>query len=233
MKRLFRLLSAAMMAVTLLVILGGAAALYLVNNYDGGLPDHRQLADYEPPTATRVHAGDGRLIAEYARQNRMFVPSEAIPERVKQAFIAAEDQHFYDHPGVDVFGIGRAVLSNLQRMRRQSPARRRFHDHAAGGQELPLEQRALLRAQVQGDHPGAAHRARLHQGADPRALSERDLPGQPLLWRRRSRAELLRQVAGRAQHRRGRALGRACPRPRPATIRSTIPRRRWHGATMC
>ena len=63
------------------------------------LPDHRQLADYEPPTATRIHAGDGRLLAEYARQNRVFVPSEAIPERVKQAFIAAEDQNFYHHPG--------------------------------------------------------------------------------------------------------------------------------------
>jgi penicillin-binding protein 1A len=115
--RLFRLLSAAMMTVTLLVILGGAAVLYLINNYGGGLPDHRQLADYEPPTSTRVHAGDGRLLAEYARQNRVFVPSEAIPERVKQAFIAAEDQHFYHHPGVDIFGIGRALVSNLQRIR--------------------------------------------------------------------------------------------------------------------
>jgi penicillin-binding protein 1A len=114
-KRLSLVLSAALMAVTLVVILGGAGAIYLINHYDGGLPDHRQLADYEPPTATRVHAGDGRLLAEYARQNRTFVPVEAIPERVKQAFVAAEDQHFYDHPGIDVFGIGRAILSNLER----------------------------------------------------------------------------------------------------------------------
>ncbi|MEZ0301986.1 MAG: penicillin-binding protein 1A, partial [Hyphomicrobiaceae bacterium] len=117
MKRLFRLLSAAMMIVTLLVMLGGATVLYLVNNYGGGLPDHRALADYEPPTSTRVHAGDGRLLAEYARQNRVFVPSEAIPERVKHAFIAAEDQHFYNHPGIDAFGIGRALVSNLERLR--------------------------------------------------------------------------------------------------------------------
>ena len=46
--------------------LGGAALLYLLHSYGGGLPDHRQLADYEPPTVTRVHAGDGRLLAEYA-----------------------------------------------------------------------------------------------------------------------------------------------------------------------
>ena len=115
MKRLSRVLSAILMALTLLVILGGGGIVYLVHHYDGGLPDHRQLADYEPPTATRIHAGDGRLLAEYARQNRIFVPSEAIPERVKQAFVAAEDQHFYQHPGVDIFGIGRAVLSNLER----------------------------------------------------------------------------------------------------------------------
>ncbi|MGD9509253.1 MAG: penicillin-binding protein 1A, partial [Geminicoccaceae bacterium] len=95
---------------------GGAGLLYLVNNYGGGLPDHRQLADYEPPMATRIHAGDGRLLAEYARQNRTYVPIEAIPERVKNAFVAAEDQHFYSHPGIDVFGIARAVVSNLQRI---------------------------------------------------------------------------------------------------------------------
>ena len=87
-----------------------------MNSYDGGLPDHRQLADYEPPTATRIHAGDGRLLAEYARQNRVFVPGEAIPERLKQAFVAAEDKNFYHHPGIDVVGIVRAAVSNLQHM---------------------------------------------------------------------------------------------------------------------
>ena len=116
MKRLLRLLSAVVMAVTLLVILGGAGLLWLVNNYGGGLPDHRQLADYEPPMATRIHAGDGRLLAEYARQNRTYVPIEAIPDRVRHAFVAAEDQHFYDHPGIDLLGIARAAISNLQRL---------------------------------------------------------------------------------------------------------------------
>ena len=116
MKRLLRLLSAVVMAVTLLVILGGAGLLWLVNNYGGGLPDHRQLADYEPPMATRIHAGDGRLLAEYARQNRTYAPIEAIPDRVRHAFVAAEDQHFYDHPGIDLLGIARAAISNLQRL---------------------------------------------------------------------------------------------------------------------
>ena len=114
MRRLIRLLSAVVMGLALLAVLAGAGLLYLLNSYGGGLPDHRQLADYEPPTATRIHAGDGRLLAEYARQNRVFVPSEAIPERLKQAFVAAEDKNFYHHPGIDIVGISRAVLSNLQ-----------------------------------------------------------------------------------------------------------------------
>src|SRR5215217_1490547 len=104
------------MCVMLLVVAGGAGLLYLVHSYGGGLPDHRQLADYEPPTATRIHAGDGRLLAEYARQNRIFVPAEAIPERVKQAFVAAEDKNFYHHPGIDLLGIARALKSNLERL---------------------------------------------------------------------------------------------------------------------
>ena len=114
MRRLIRLLSAVVMGLIVLVVVAGAGLIYLLNSYGEGLPDHRQLADYEPPTATRIHAGDGRLLAEYARQNRVFVPSEAIPERLKQAFVAAEDKNFYHHPGIDIVGITRALVSNLQ-----------------------------------------------------------------------------------------------------------------------
>src|SRR3546814_5461738 len=58
------------------------------------LPDYQQLADYEPPVTTRVHAGDGRLIAEFARERRLFVPIDAIPKLVEHAFISAEDKNF-------------------------------------------------------------------------------------------------------------------------------------------
>jgi penicillin-binding protein 1A len=114
--RLLRVVSAVALGSVLLLTLGGAGFLYLVHHYGEGLPDYRQLATYEPPTATRVHAGDGRLLAEYARQNRIFVPAEAIPERVKQAFVAAEDKNFYHHPGIDLIGIARALKSNLERL---------------------------------------------------------------------------------------------------------------------
>lgn len=93
---------------------GVGVAVYGLWHYGKDLPDYSQLADYEPPTATRVHAGDGRLIAEYAVENRIFVPAEAIPKRVIEAFISAEDQNFYQHQGVDFVALARAVVTNVQ-----------------------------------------------------------------------------------------------------------------------
>src|SRR5207302_908779 len=65
------------------------------------LPDYQQLAHYQPPIMTRVHAGDGRLLAEYATERRIFVPIQAIPKPVINAFLSAEDKNFYNHHGVD------------------------------------------------------------------------------------------------------------------------------------
>jgi penicillin-binding protein 1A len=78
------------------------------------LPDYTALQNYEPPVMTRVHAADGQLMAEYATQRRMFLPIQAIPDRVKQAFIAAEDKNFYTHIGVDPEGIARAAVRFVQ-----------------------------------------------------------------------------------------------------------------------
>jgi len=78
------------------------------------LPDYQQLEKYEPAVTTRLYAGDGRLMMEYAAEKRLFVPEEKIPERVKNAFIAAEDKNFYHHFGIDFLGIIRAVLDNVK-----------------------------------------------------------------------------------------------------------------------
>jgi len=95
-----------------LVVAGGA--LYVFWHYGRGLPDYHQLAHYEPPITTRVYGGDGRLVAEYAKEKRIFVPLDSIPPRVKDAFLSAEDKGFYSHPGVDISGIIRAVVINLR-----------------------------------------------------------------------------------------------------------------------
>ena len=93
------------------ILLGGAGALFVADHYSRGLPAYGWLATYEPPVATRVHAGDGRLLAEFAVEHRLFVPVEAMPKRVVDAFLAAEDKTFYDHAGLDPAGLFRAVYT--------------------------------------------------------------------------------------------------------------------------
>lgn len=100
----------------LVSLLGAAAAVGIFWHYGQGLPDYQQLAKYEPPMVTRVHAGDGRLLAEFARQKRVFVPIEAIPKLIVKAFLSAEDKHFYEHPGIDIYGVARAIITNLSRL---------------------------------------------------------------------------------------------------------------------
>ena len=90
-------------------VIGAAVAGLMVWNFQQDLPDYTVLKNYEPPVMSRVHASDGSLLAEYAHQRRLFLPSTAIPPLVKQAFIAAEDKNFYSHGGIDPEGIIRAV----------------------------------------------------------------------------------------------------------------------------
>jgi penicillin-binding protein 1A len=96
-----------------LAMLGGIAGFLLFNHYSKDLPDYHQLASYDPPTVTRLYAADGRVLAEYAAEKRLFVPLSAIPKRVQQAFISAEDKNFYEHKGVDFTGIARAIRDNV------------------------------------------------------------------------------------------------------------------------
>jgi penicillin-binding protein 1A len=97
-----------------LVAVGGA--LYGFYKFGRDLPDYKYLATYQPPVVTRVHAADGRLLAEYARERRVFVPVKAMPRRVIKAFLAAEDKTFYSHFGLDLTGLARAVVTNLSQM---------------------------------------------------------------------------------------------------------------------
>ncbi len=105
----------AIVSFLLIVVLAGAGGgIYIFYKYGRGLPDYRQLADYEPPVMTRVQAGDGRLLAEFAVERRVFIPVGAMPKRVINAFLSAEDKNFFSHPGVDPIGVGRAVITNLR-----------------------------------------------------------------------------------------------------------------------
>jgi penicillin-binding protein 1A len=87
---------------------------YLLYKHSRDLPDYESLAKYEPPVMTRIHAHDGSLIAEYARERRIFVPINTIPPQVIQAFLSAEDRRFYEHGGLDFTGMLRAVVNNAK-----------------------------------------------------------------------------------------------------------------------
>ncbi|MES5096836.1 penicillin-binding protein 1A [Agrobacterium sp. BA1120] len=98
------------LASMLFLVVAGGVAIYLVT-ITKDLPDYAVLNSYEPPVTTRIHAGNGALMAEYAKQRRLFLPIQAIPDRVKAAFLSAEDKNFYQHPGIDVTGFARAAVA--------------------------------------------------------------------------------------------------------------------------
>ena len=107
----------------MLFLVGGSfVALYVwANTRD--LPDTAALKDYEPPVMTRVHAGDGALLAEYARQRRLYLPIEVMPPLLTHAFMSAEDNDFYNHVGIDPKGVLRALIANVtHKGRRQQGA---------------------------------------------------------------------------------------------------------------
>ncbi|MCH7486059.1 MAG: penicillin-binding protein 1A [Proteobacteria bacterium] len=100
----------------ILALVGAGAGIYVFLSFGRDLPDYRQLADYEPPVMTRVYAGDGRLLSEFAVERRVFVPVKAMPRLVVQAVLSAEDKHFYTHSGIDILGVIRAALVNLRNL---------------------------------------------------------------------------------------------------------------------
>ncbi|WP_431304152.1 penicillin-binding protein 1A [Sediminicoccus sp. BL-A-41-H5] len=113
--RLFGGFIRSLLILAAVVALGGAVAAYgLYRSLEAGLPDYRWLADYSPPQMSRIYAGDSRLMAELAAERRVFVPIEAIPRRLQQAFISAEDQNFESHSGVDPVAVMRAVITNIE-----------------------------------------------------------------------------------------------------------------------
>ncbi|MBV8509613.1 MAG: transglycosylase domain-containing protein, partial [Xanthobacteraceae bacterium] len=125
MRLLFRFFGFLFAAGTILFLVVVGATAGLLWHFSQGLPDYTQLRDYEPPVMTRVHAADGSLIAEYAHERRLYLPIQAVPKLVTNAFISAEDKNFYEHNGLDFSGImraGRVFLENYGSHRRPQGA---------------------------------------------------------------------------------------------------------------
>src|SRR6195256_2619876 len=114
MRFLVRFMGFLFAAGTVVFLVGVAATAGLIWHFSKDLPDYSQLQDYEPPVMTRIHASDGALLAEYARERRLYLPIQAVPKLVTNAFVAAEDKNFYEHGGLDFAGIIRASLVMVQ-----------------------------------------------------------------------------------------------------------------------
>lgn len=108
-----RLLVYAGLGVAALAVLGVLAAGVYIYNVTRDLPSVEALKNYSPPVTTRVYAGNGTVLGEYARESRIFVPAAFIPKLVAEAFTSAEDRNFYSHPGIDPSGILRAALKDV------------------------------------------------------------------------------------------------------------------------
>lgn len=100
--------------ITLVVVVLGLSIGAVLHIYGQDLPSHESLANYTPPTISRIYSGEGRIIDEFARERRLFTPADDIPDLVKQAFISAEDKNFYIHGGYDAVGIASAVVDAVK-----------------------------------------------------------------------------------------------------------------------
>jgi penicillin-binding protein 1A len=118
---LLSLLTFAFASGVVLFLAASSIAGFYVWKASRDLPDYERLAKYEPPVMTRIHANDGTLMAEYARERRIFVPINVVPKVVIQAFLAAEDRRFYEHGGLDFAGILRAAYRNFQNWGKRRP----------------------------------------------------------------------------------------------------------------
>ena len=111
---MFKLINFSLKALIIILI----SALFLIFSaffyFSSGLPDYKKLSNYQPPISSRVYSKDGKLIAEYALEKRLFVPYDSIPSKVINSFLSAEDKNFFNHPGVDAKGILRATFNNIK-----------------------------------------------------------------------------------------------------------------------
>jgi penicillin-binding protein 1A len=116
---LMRFLGFSFAVGVVLFLAGSAVAGYFLWTISKDLPDYEVLAKYEPPIMTRIHAHDGALISEFARERRMFVPINTVPKLLIGAYLSAEDKHFFQHGGIDFQGVGRAFYNNVVKKKKE------------------------------------------------------------------------------------------------------------------
>ena len=89
------------------------AIISILWTYSNKLPDYKYLKSYKPPVSSKMYSGKGVLVSDFSSEKRIFVPFSAIPEKVINSFLSAEDKNFFKHPGVDAKGVIRAIKNNI------------------------------------------------------------------------------------------------------------------------
>ena len=110
---MIKILKKTAIAIFGISLLTGILIFSILWAFSNNLPDYKFLKNYKPPVSSKVYSGEGELISDFSSEKRIFVPYEAIPERVINAFLSAEDKNFFSHPGVDAKGIIRAIINNV------------------------------------------------------------------------------------------------------------------------
>ena len=110
MNKLFKKLILLSLAGFLIMSVAVIAILWAFSNK---LPDYKFLKSYKPPVSSKVYAGEGQLVSDFSKEKRIFVPYNAVPPKVINSFLSAEDKNFFSHPGVDAKGVIRATINNI------------------------------------------------------------------------------------------------------------------------
>ncbi|MBD1164629.1 penicillin-binding protein 1A [Pelagibacterales bacterium SAG-MED13] len=101
-------------AFVCLLLIVSISILVVLWTFSNNIPDYKFLKNYKPPVSSKMYSGNGDLVADFSKEKRIFVPYEAIPQNVINAFLSAEDKNFFTHPGVDAKGVLRATINNIQ-----------------------------------------------------------------------------------------------------------------------
>ena len=110
MSSLFKKIILLISSGILIMFISGIAILWAFSNK---LPDYKFLKSYKPPVSSKVYSGEGELVSDFSKEKRIFVPYNAIPLKVINSFLSAEDKNFFSHPGVDAKGVFRATINNV------------------------------------------------------------------------------------------------------------------------
>ncbi len=96
-----------------IILLLGISTLSILWAFSNNLPDYKFLINYKPSVSSKVYSGEGELVSDFSSEKRIFVPYNAIPKKIINAFLSAEDKNFFSHPGVDAKGVIRAIINNI------------------------------------------------------------------------------------------------------------------------